>query len=157
MTTNLLQSAEAVAVELESRLSAIRLANGCETDIGSKIYMGLRKIDDSMIPCTVVIEGDDIPGRGTVGTEYELEQRYVLFAYSPCDPKHPNVAAHKAIRDIKRAVFLTDGKADPRWGRRVVAVRYLGRAIGPRTDGVGFVLSAVEIAVDYVEVLAKPA
>ena len=103
------------------------------------------------------IEGDDIPGRGTVGTEYELEQRYVLFAYSPCDPKHPNVAAHKAIRDIKRAVFLTDGKADPRWGRRVVAVRYLGRAIGPRTDGVGFVLSAVEIAVDYVEVLAKPA
>jgi len=156
MNADPIHSAEAVAAEIETRISAIRTANGCETDAGATVYMGLRKIDDSMIPCTVVIEGDDIPGRGTVGTEYELEQRYVLFAYVPCNPKHPNVAAHQAIRDIKRAVFMTAGAPDSRWGRRVKAVRYLGRAIGPRTDGVGFVLAAVEIAVDYVEVLAKP-
>lgn len=149
-------SAEAVATEIVQRLGGIAVASGCETGIGAKVYQGLRRIDDEMIPCCVVIEGDDSPGQFQLNGDLQIEQKYVLYAYLECDPLNPNVKAHAAIRDMKRALFLTDGKPDKRWARRVVEVKYLGRDIGPRTDGAKFVLAAIEVAVDYVENLANP-
>lgn len=151
-----LHSAEAIAAEIKSRVDLIRIANGYETDIGVSVYQGLRRIDDEMIPCTVVIEGNDDPGPQQVNGDMQLGQKYVLFAYLPCDALHPNVAAHAAIRDLKRAVFITNGKPDRRWDRKVTEVTYLGRDIGPRTDGASFVLAAIEIEVKYVESLANP-
>lgn len=151
-----IHSAEAVAAELKARLLTRVIAQGAETDIGAKVHLGRTKIDDTMIPCTVVIEADDQPARGRVGTQYEVTQRYIIFSYLPCDPDNPNVAAHAAIRDIKRAVFLTAGKDDVTWGGKVRQVVYQGRDIGPRADGAAFVVAAVEITVEYVERLASP-
>lgn len=151
-----LHSAEAVAAEIKARLQTLTVAQGAETDIGTDVHMGRTKIDDSMIPCTVVIEADDQPARGRVGTQYEVTQRYVLFAYLTCDPMNPNEAAHAAIRDMKRAVFLTNGKDDVTMGGKVREVRYLGRDIGPRADGAAFVVAAMEITAEYVERLAAP-
>lgn len=149
-------SAEAVAGEIVLRMGGITQANGFETDIGVSIHQGLRHISDDMLPCAVVIEGEDIPGDMNVKGDIELDQRYVLYGYLPCDPLDPNVAAHAAIRDMKRAIFTTNGKPDKWWGRRVREVKYLGRDIGPRTDGAAFVLAAIEIQVTYVESLANP-
>ena len=154
--TELLKRAEDVAAEIVARLSRCTIALGAETDIGLKVHQGLKRIDDTMIPCAVLIEGDDVPENDRVGTQANLEQQYVVFGYLACDPKDPNVAAHKALRDLKRAIFTTDGKPDRRFGRRVLDVRYLGRDIGARTDGAGFVLAAVEFSVSYVEDLASP-
>lgn len=155
MTTSF-HRAEDVAAELRQRVEQCTVALGAETDLGVKVYAGRRRVDDMMIPCTTIIEADDTPARVRVSTEYELAQRYVFFAYVECDPDNPNDAAHKAIRDLKRALFLTGGKADPTWGRKVRDVEYIGRDIGPRADGQKWVVAAVEIVVTYVENLASP-
>lgn len=151
-----LHSAEAVGAELSARLATRTVAQGAETNLGAKVYRGRRHVDDTMIPCCVVIEGDDVPARVSVGTRYSLDQRYVLFAYVPCDPDNPNDAAHAAIRDMKRAVFVSGGQPDVKLGGKVKEVEYLGRDIGPRADGASFVLAAVEIGVSYVENVAEP-
>lgn len=154
--TTLLQRAEDIGTELSTRLAACTKALGAETDLGLKVYRGRRHVDDTMLPCAVVIEGDDAPARGNVKTQVKLDQRYVLFAYVPCDPDNPNDAAHAAIRDMKRALFKTNGVPDNRLGGKVRDLEYLGRDIGPRSDGSAFVLAAIEVGVEYVEDLANP-
>ena len=157
MTTSF-HSAEDVAAEIKARVERCTVAQGAETNIGraGAVFLGRRKIDESLVPCATIIEADDTPARNRVTTQYELAQRYVIFAYEECDPDHPNVAAHKVIRDLKRALFLTDGKADTTWGRKVKDVEYIGRDIGPRADGQKWVVAAVEIVVTYVEDLSQP-
>ena len=150
-------SAEDIGTELSARLATCTVAQGAETDLGAKVYRGRRRVDDSMIPCSAVIEGDDVPTRGgNVKTDYKLAQRYVLYAYVQCDPSNPNDAAHAAIRDMKRALFNTGGAADSKLGGKVRDLEYLGRDIGPRADGAGFVLAAIEVGVEYVENVANP-
>ncbi len=153
---SLLQSAGDIAAELKARLQTRTVAQGAETDIGTRVLLGKRSVDKSQIPCVVVIEGDDMPEPGNARTKYQIEQRYALLAYLPCDIDNPNTAAHAAIRDMKRAVFTTDGEADNRLADRVKKIEYLGRDIGPRADGEAFVLAIIEVAVTYVEDVATP-
>lgn len=145
-----------VAAEIAARMATCTVALGAETDLGVKVYRGRRHVDDTMIPCSVLIEGDDVPSAGNKATIVQLSQRYVLFAYVPCDPDNPNDAAHAALRDMKKAVFTKDGKPDSKLGDAVRAVAYLGRDIGPRADGASFVLAAIEIGVNFLEDLADP-
>lgn len=154
--TTLLQSAELIAAELVARLSTRTIAQGAETDLGVRVYQGRRYIDNTMIPCAVLLEGDDVPDRLNIGTQYAVDQKYVLMAYLPCDPNNPNVAAHAGIRDLKRAVFSGDGRAAHTLGNRVKTVEYLGRDIGPRADGEAFVLALIEVSVRYVEDVSSP-
>lgn len=148
--------AEDIGEDLKARLLTRTVALGAETDLGVKVHLGRRHVDDSMIPCSVVIEGDDIPARGNVKTAVKLGQRYLLFAYVPCDASNPNTAAHKAIRDMKRALFNTGGVADNTLGGKVREIEYLGRDIGPRSDGAAFVVAAIEVGIEYVENLSNP-
>lgn len=153
-----LMKAEDIGLELKARLERRTIAAGAETNLGAAVYLGAMKVDPEMVPCSVVIEGDDIPSRESrVRTAVKLNQRYALLAFVPCDPLNPNVAAHAAIRDLKRAIF-TDAAGAPDWwlGRRVAAVNYIGRDIAPRADGLNFVLAAIEIEVEYAEDLANP-
>lgn len=151
-----LQHAEAIGAEISARLAAILVANGCETDIGQTVFRGKRKVNDDEIGtgCSVLIEGDDTitdrPGRKPVVL---TAQRYVLGAYVPCNSDHPNDAAHKVLRDLKRAVFARENAT---FDGKVVAVQYMGRDIGPRADGVSVVFAMIEIDVHYVEELCNP-
>lgn len=154
--TTLLQSAGDVSAEVSTRLETCRTAQGSETELGRLVLRGRRVPDDTMIPCCVLIEGDDQPDQNVVGTKINNEQRYMAFAFVPCDPDHPNDAANAAIRDMKKALWRTDGKPDPRWGNRVRRVVYKGRDIGPRSDGAKFVCAAIEFVVEFVEDLANP-
>lgn len=153
---SLLQSAGDIAAELKARLLTRTVAQGAETDIGTRVLLGKRSIDKTQIPCVVVIEGDDMPDSANARTKYQVEQRYALLAYLPCDIDNPNTAAHAAIRDMKRAVFTTNGAPDHRLADSVKAVAYLGRDIGPRADGEAFVLAIIEVSVTYVEDVAAP-
>lgn len=148
--------AEDISNEIASRIESIRIANGCETDIGAKLMRGRRKIPaDDEPPCSVLIEGndvlDDTNGR-TQGARVKLKQVYMIDGFDRCDPNQPNVKAHAMIRDIKRALF----KGDSNFGGRVFSVQYMGRDIGPRPDGVGLVQARVAIEVTYAEDLANP-
>lgn len=148
-----LHRAEDVAAELVRRLGLLTIAQGAETDIGTVVHQGRTKVDDEMMPCTVIIEADDTPADKRLRSTIEIAQRYVLFAYLKCDPDNPNVAAHAAIRDLKRANWKP---GDDKWGGLVRSVEYIGRDIGPRADGAGFVVAAIEMVVTYVENIDNP-
>ena len=150
-----------VAAHLSTLLAGVRVANGFETDIGVRVYRGKRKIDDTSVPCAVLLEGDDTPGE-TQGTDYQkITQSYVLGGYAPCDPDNPNDAAHQIVSDLKKAVFqLVDPtKAESingsqTFGGRVKNVEYKGRDIGARTDGGSIVFAVIHIDVSFVERLS---
>lgn len=148
-------SAEQVAADIEARVLAIRTASGAETNIGASVFMGKIHVGDDEVPCASVLEGGDqvlsTPGRASV---WQVEQEYALVGYAACDPARPNDAAHAMIRDFKRAIFFTDGKPDTTLGGKVRAVHYRGRKIGPRADGQAIVMALVEVAVEYVDKLA---
>lgn len=155
--TTLLQSGELIGQALLARVAACTIANGAETDLGLTGYRGRRVIDDDMVPCVALIEGvDKITESEGRSTDVRVDQQFVLLAYVPCDPQHPNDAAHAALRDMKRAVFITDGKADRTLGGQVKRVSYRGRDIGPRADGAAYVVASLEVSVEYVENLATP-
>lgn len=146
-----LHTSETVALALEARLAGITRAAGAETDIGKSRFRGRVDVADSDVPCLVVIEGEDKVDSSR-GSEVKLVQRYALVGYDKCDPAHPNDAAHRMLRDIKKAVF--DLRAD--WGKQVKTVEYVGRAIGKRADSVPIVMAVVEIDITFVEDLASP-
>lgn len=149
-------TAEQIADEFSARLATITVANGFQTEIGTRVLDGAVKVDDEMVPCVSVVEGADMVQNGPsqrVVTAHILQQ-YAAVAYLACDPAAPNKAARKAIADMKRAIFRTDGKPDSTWGGRVRAVRYRGRNIGPRADGAPIVMAIVEIEVEFAEQLA---
>lgn len=153
-----LHTAEAIGQELATRVSARLIVNGAETNLGAAVYRGRRVVDDDMVPCTAVIEGADVveESDSARSTETRIRQQYVLLGYVPCDPDHPNDAAHKAIRDLKHAIFVTDGKGDRTLGGKVRRMRYRGRDIGPRADGAAFVVVSVEVEAEFAEDLSNP-
>ncbi len=156
--TALLQSGHAVSLALTERLEQCLKANGCETDLGRKVYRGRRSIDPSLVPCTVIIEGDDkvTDGESRRGAEVRVLQEFVLLAYVPAGVEHPSDAAHAAIRDLKRTLFRTAGKPDRTLDGAVKFLHYHGRDIGPRADGGDSVVASIVVSVEYVEDLSNP-
>lgn len=149
-------SADEVAAEVAARAATIRTSNGFESELGAKVLDGVVKVDDDMIPCLSIVEGADQVQNGPSQRVViaHIKQQYALVAYAACDPNAPNVTARRLIKDMKRAMFLTDGKPDVTWGGKVRSVTYRGRNIGPRADGAAIVQAIVEIEVEYAEQLA---
>lgn len=148
-----MSKANDIAKYISDRLSLIKKADGYHTDMGLRSYRGRLSIDANRVPCVILVEGDDVrqddrPGLGLA----KVEQHYVLEGHASCDPDHPNDAAHEIIADIKRAVF-----SGPRGLNGLVAkLRYTGRTISPREDGLSIVAGQIRIAVEYAENLAEP-
>lgn len=154
--TEVFKKAADIAGHLSGLLAEIQVANGYNTDIGLAVYRGRRKIDDEMVPCSVLIEGDDKPGDNVGREEVKITQSYVLGGYVTCDPDQPNDAAHLVLKDIKKALFrkrtLPNGSLN--FDGRVRKVEYKGRDIGPRADGKPIVFAVVFIDVEFAETLA---
>lgn len=147
-----MSTADKIATELAARLAQITIANGYQTDIGLRVYDGRRNLDESHMPCVVMVEDDDDPA-GLQAPNAKTAMPWLLEGHAACDPDHPNIAGRKIIADLKKAVFsgdLTFGD------KRAVACRYGGRSIAPRTDGLALVSASVTIVVDVVENLASP-
>jgi hypothetical protein len=153
-----LQSPEQIGAIIKARIESCTVANGAETDLGVKVYRGRRSIDDTMMPCASLIEAEESPVQadGRRRADVKVETRVSAHAFVPCDPNDPNLAAHAAIRDLKRALFSTNGQADTTLGGAVEQLRYLGSDIGTRADGAAFVTAIVDVAVTHFENLASP-
>jgi hypothetical protein len=150
----LLTRQEDISDEIETRLGRITVALGAETNIGARVLLGRRHIDDDKVPCVVIVEGIDsaILHDGKRRATSETKKRYVLVGYDKCEADHPNRKGHAIVRDLKRAIFR-DGRT---LGDQVKEVQYIGSDIGPRKDGVGIVMATVEISVEFLEDLANP-
>ena len=155
--TALLHTAESVANEIRRRLLTCTVAQGAETDLGLVVHHGQATIDVEQAPCCKLVEGDDVAARSNSrSTDYEVEQRFAVIAYIPCTRDTPMTAAHAGARDIKRALFSTDGKPDGRIGGLVKSIEYSGKQMGFRKEGELMVLVIVEFGVTYVENVATP-
>jgi hypothetical protein len=155
--TSVLNHAQQVGEEIVARVQTLTVAQGAETDIGGKVFRGVRNPDRTQMPCTVVVEGDDMPSRAHQhGFAYKIVQRYGLLAYLPCDVLNPNLAAHAAIRDLQRCIFQSVGRLRPDLGGTVKTVDYVGKDIAPRSQGEDFVVAAIEIEVVYAMDISNP-
>lgn len=147
--------AEDISNALFARMQGISIAQGYETDIGVTAFKGRRYIDEPMVPCSSLIEGDDKVMDSAQGKS-KLLQKYLLEGYAFCDPDHPNVVGHKILRDLKRAVFAEATGKPATLGGAVKEVVYLGRVIAPRADGTNIVMAAIEVGVEYAELHTQP-
>jgi hypothetical protein len=153
-----------LSLALAARLETITIANGFQTDIGLTVFRGKGRIDEGDVPCCVIYEaGDKKDGDSQAASlaggptrmklsDVHLMQRYFIEGHAPCDPDHPNDAAHAIIADLKRALF--DG--DRSFGDRVRRLFYHGRAIGRREDGARIVNASIVVDAEIVENLASP-
>lgn len=150
-------SIDQVGAEFASRMAAVRVSAGAETDLGAKVYRGLRKINDDMIPCCVIVEGAATSADGDSAADVQLSAPIAVQAYVPCDPANPNVAAHAALRDMKRAIWPTvNGRVELRLGSRVPSLAFGSQDIAPRADGAAFVLAVLHVEVEIAEDLSNP-
>lgn len=148
--------AEDLATLVVARVKTISKANGFETDIGLQAFEGKLVIADEDVgegACTIVEGVDSVNDRPGRIPNNQIEQRFAVVAYVKCDPRYPNRAAHAVIRDIKRAIWSNKNAT---FDNQVLLVKYLGKDIGPRPDGVNIVLGLVEFSVTYVEDLTNP-
>ncbi len=141
-----------IAEYLTQVLAGITKANGYNTDIGMRVFRGRRKIDESHLPCAVIIEGEDEPGDVDNRMEVRITQRYVLGGYDVCDPDQPNDTAHLIIKDIKKAMWNRNTHGT-NLGRRVRSFKYDGKDIGPRVDGEPVVFAVVHAKAVFAETL----
>lgn len=154
------KKSDEIAAYLTEVLGTIRVANGYQTDIGQTVYRGRLKHDEDKVPYCSILEGEDRVTSTGSQTDVAVSQDFVIGAYVPCDPRNPNDAAHKAIRDIKKVVFTSDlarsEKAGARGGNgRVKSLEYGGKDIGPRADGAPIVYAVVYITVTFAENLLE--
>ena len=149
-----------LATTLSDRLATITVANGYQTDIGTNVFRGRRRLDLHQIPCAVIIEGDErvlseqraaLPGRA-YKKSLQLAQQYDLEGHAACDADHPNDMAHKIIADIKKCLFT----GDVTFSGLVKDIKYIARAISPREDGFAVVAGAIRIELEFVEDLTNP-
>jgi hypothetical protein len=140
-----------VAKAVEAALKTIKKGAVFETSIGERVYRGKRNFSEDQMPCCALYEGaDTVESTGTM-RQVKLRQRYIVGAYTKCDPDHPNDAAHAAIRDIKRAIFK-DAKGI-RVGDQTLPTSYQGKDIGARADSVPVVYVTVDFDIIFSEEL----
>lgn len=150
--------AKDISVELSNRLKKIKIADGFETDVGVTSFRGRRRLGETDMPCSVVIERPDEPEKQQTN-QVKVKHRYVLEGHAVCDPNNPNDTGHQIIGDIKKAIFTgnlnLDGKLTTS-GRKALELAYEGSGIAPREDGMNMVSVSVEVSVTYVEDLSNP-
>lgn len=150
--TEVFKKSSDIAAYLTTQLAQIRKSNGFHTDIGANVMRGRKKIDDSRVPCCVIIEADDEPGDADLRMEVRITQRYVIGGYDHCDPDNPNDTAHLIVKDIKKVLWARDTHG-PNLGKRVKSMKYEGRDFGPRIDGEPIVFAVVHATATFAETL----
>lgn len=146
-----MSAAQTIATNLSTRLATIQQTNGYATDIGVRVFRGRRRIDPDMIPCVVLIEGDDDVQSESLKSA-RIDQQYFIEAHDECDPDNPNDKGHLIIADLKKAVFGGDVTFD----RTIRGIEYRGRRIIPREEGITTVAASIHVQVSFVENLTNP-
>lgn len=146
-----MSTASTIALAITDRIQQITTANGYQTNIGGRAYRGKLRLDESQMPCVVIIE---LPGESSSAQTAACKTTagYLIEGHSDCDPENPNDVGHLIIADLKKAIF----SGDLTFYKKAIACRYVGCTIEPRTDGLSLVSANIEIAIDYVENLASP-
>jgi hypothetical protein len=143
--------AKDISIAVSERLLNIRLANGYNTECGTRVFRGRRRLDESVVPCIIIAEINSKFVDGT-RTNVRVTTRYVIEGHSICDPNDPNDVGHDIVGDIKKAIF----NGDLRFGGDVRSISFVSQNIAPREDGVSIVSASVEVDLVFSEDLSSP-
>lgn len=146
-----MSAANNIAIELSNRLGTITVTNGFQTDIGTNVFRGKRRLEEANLPCVVIMEGDDSVTATSLKSA-SIFQQYFFEGHAACDPNNPNDKAHDIIADLKKAVF----NGDLTFGRTIRKIDYKGRSIATREDGTPVVAASIHVEVQFVEDLTNP-
>lgn len=143
----------AILAVFASRLAAIQVANGYQTDAGLAVYLGVApELGESDPDAAIaILAGDDVVKYQ--GENLAIDFPVILAAIAKADLAEPWAAIELLLDDIKRAVELPDrtlGKLVPRQILRG-STRTLPREPGSTTVGVG-----VTYVAPYVERWGAP-
>lgn len=145
--------ADEIAKTLKTRLQSIRKSNGFHTDIGAKVFRGKRQLTTGN--CVTIYEGEEDAGRATRREPYTTTAvlHYTAEAALDCDPDNPDIAGHKVVADILRALFAGSETLD---GLLAAPILYTGRVIQPRMDGQSMVAVQIKLDATYSLTPANP-
>jgi hypothetical protein len=139
---------------LRTRLEAITVDNGFQTDAGARIYTGQAPSQgpDEPTAALAIVAGDDSTGHQ--GEHVVVTWPLQVVALVKADVDEPLLALEAVVADIKTAVEL----ADRTFGGLLVA-RGLTRGntrVLPREDGSEYVGASVEYQVVFAERWGEP-
>jgi hypothetical protein len=146
-----------LAGRIAERLALINVDDGYATDIGTTVFKGKLKLEESELPAVVLIEDDTRVEETSVSRQSEKSktvQRYLLIGHDVCDPDDPNAKAYLMLADLKRTIF----SGDRTFGEivRPNDLIYVGRRIATRENGSNVVSAAIMIDCKFVEDLTDP-
>ena len=142
---------------IETRLQAITVVGGYNTDAGNQVYLGKRQVNPDEVDTGPVIlvfdESDELAEEGgnVCGTEFvqmsvsvQAFMEYVAIAHTRL--------MHLLIQDIKRSIFLSDSTM----GGICSAVLYGGREVDYPEPGGETVAVTVTVNILYFESYGAP-
>lgn len=146
-----------LATRIAERLALITVVGGYATNIGTRVFKGKLKLDQSELPGVVLVEDDTRVEESQAfktSAKSKTVQRYVLIGYDVCDPDAPNEKAYLILADLKRAIF----SGDVTFGGivRPNDLLYVGRSIAVREDGAAVISAAIQIDCKFCEDLTSP-
>lgn len=153
-----MSKAKDLALVIEQRLAGIRTANGYLTDIGAKVFPGKLSLDPSMLPCVVLVEGDD-DVLTQVNMQCRVVLRFIAEGHASCDPERPYDKIHDIIADLKKAIFggdVTFGGLVKPSVNNTPGLRYTGSGKGEPPDGAVNVTGSIQFECEVVEDLKNP-
>jgi hypothetical protein len=152
MTDIVISRANTIAEVLKSRLESVRKANGYYTNAGRRVYRGKRQLPEA--DCATLFESEEDAGnpRGEPYTAVAVAH-FVAEAAVECDPDNPDIAGHKLVADLCRALFGGSPNLD---GLLESPLTYTGRAIQPRVDGQSLVNVQIKLDATYLFTPANP-
>lgn len=147
-----MSKANDIAAVIATRLATIRTSNGYETDAGQTVYRGKRNL--SAGNCITLFEGEEDATRPR-GEPYTANaiMHFIAEGVVACDPENPDIAGHKLVADIQKAIFSTDHTLS---GLLASPIIYTGRVIQPRADGSPLVSAQVRLDATYTITPANP-
>jgi hypothetical protein len=148
---------EAILNEMLTRLSAITIAGGYNTDMGDSASIAQRQYNTDEITADGAVNvydtGDSNEDDESMGSEYLLRLDLSVEGHIRIGDNSAVTLANKLQKDIKKAVLLT---SDRIMGGLVLDVRYTGREV-EYPDAAGDVVSVkLNFYVLFMETYGSP-
>lgn len=132
---------------IETRLQAILVASGYNTDAGNQVYLGRRYFvgENTVYPLLTIFTGSEDPsGEGALGG-YDLSRDIIIEGYVD-DASTPTVSLENLIEDIQQALE----QSDITLGGVVDSLDYAGlEAPEPPNDGSSIATVQVNYRIGY--------
>lgn len=148
---------------LRTRLEAIDGTGAYNTSAGGQIYIARGKVDQSVLPCLILVPGDETAAPTTgdgapSGQSQAMRMSFEVNVEGHVTAEQSNTGEQLEYikADIKRAVLLFDSPTLADGNFKIGPVGYLGSTPSPRDDGSQTESVQCRFRVTYTEKFGDP-